>query len=362
MKVIHICQYHAKFKGSFVNQIETLTNQMAMNGDNVVLIFPKEAKELEWGQQLSEKYKVYFVSNINNNEKQVIEELKEIFKKENPDIVHSHFDGYDLAITKATNDKVIKVYHRHNEFDISNLPIHKKLYATAMIKKKMNYIKNKGHSVFPSSEIFNKFVKFGYVKEENSTVIENGICTKRLDEVYDSKKYDKPVIFSIIQNWPRKGGDILFKAVENINKQEVKVYLSTIITPEEIEKNAGYIPKWFIPLGYTDNIKEYYDKADIFVSSSRKETFSYALAEAIYCKLPCISSDIDGVQWSKKFPTVKFFESENIEELESKIYELLDKKEEDNEKYEVSRQLIKDKYSEFTWSNNMIKLYSELNS
>ncbi|MGM8287817.1 glycosyltransferase [Clostridium perfringens] len=47
--------------------------------------------------------------------------------------------------------------------------------------------------------------------------------------------------------------------------------------------------------------------SDIFVTASRKETFSYALAEAIYCELPCISSDIEGVKWAYDFNTVGFF-------------------------------------------------------
>lgn len=360
MKVIHVSHYYAEFKGSFINQIETLADKILENGDNIVFLFPNEAKDLKWCQQLSKKYKIYFLSNINRNtEKQVIKELREILKKENPDIIHSHFDGYDLAITKAADDEVIKIYHRHNEFDASNLPIYKKLYAMASLKTKMNYIKNKGYNVFPSSEILSKFAKLGYVKTDNSRVIENGISTKRLDKVYNAKKCDKPVIFSLLRNWELKGGDILFKAVEKINEKEIKVYLSSIIKSEEIKANAGYVPEWFISLEVTDDIKEYYEKADIFVSSSRKETFSYALAEAIYCKLACISSDIDGVQWSKKIPTVKFFKNESIDELESKIYESLDKKYSD-EAYETSKAIIRNQYSEYTWSSNVIKMYSEL--
>lgn len=362
MKVIHVSHYYAEFKGSFINQIETLADKVLENGDNIVFLFPNEAKDLKWCQQLSKKYKMYFLSNINRNtERQVIKELREILKKENPDIIHSHFDGYDLPITKAINDEVIKIYHRHNEFDVSNLSIYKKLYAMATLKIKMNYIKNKGYNIFPSSDILNKFIKLGYVKKHNSRVIENGIATKRLDRTYSVNKYDKPAIFSLIGNWERKGGDVLFKAIEKINSKEIKVYLTSIIKSNTVSEKMGYLPKWFIPLEATDDIKEYYDKADIFVSSSRKETFSYALAEAIYCKLACISSDIEGVQWSKEIPTVKFFENENINELESKIYDCLDEKY-SNEECEISKGTIKEKYSEYTWSSNVIKMYSELMS
>lgn len=360
MKVVQISNYFAEFKGSFINQLELLGNKILENGGEIIYIFPNRAQDIEWCKELRKKFKVYFVSCVEgNNEKKVIDELKEIFDIERPNIVHSHFDGYDVPMTKATSKDVIKIYHRHNEFDVSNLIWYKKIYALINIKIKMNYLKNKGYNIFISNEMFDDFIRKGYSLKSKSRVIINGIATERLDKKISTiNKYDKPVIFSIIGNWERKGGDILFKAVEKLNSSEIKVYLASIISKKIIKDKYGYVPEWLIDLEITDNIKKYYEMADIFVSASRKETFSYALAEAIYCGLPCISSDINGVQWAKEIQSVRFFPSENIERLAEEIRICVDKKY-SSEIYEQSRSIILNKYSEYAWSKNILKLYTE---
>ena len=361
MKIIHISNFYANFKGSFINQLEVLAQRIKESKYEIIFIFPQEAKKIGWCKDLITKYKVYFVSVINGStEKEVISELKNIFEIEKPDIIHSHFDGYDVAVTKAADEKVIKVYHRHNEFDISNLKFHKKLFALISIKIKMNYIKSRGYQVFTSEDMMNKFINKKYALRERAKVIINGISTRCLENENEKiKKRDKPIIFSLIGNWERKGGDILFKAVEKINEKEIKVYLSSIIKSEEIKANAGYVPEWFISLEVTDDIKEYYEKADIFVSSSRKETFSYALAEAIYCELPCISSDIEGVQWAKDIPSVDFFKSEDISDLAFKINYRINNKQ-DTEKINESKNIIINQYSEYVWVENILNLYKDI--
>lgn len=361
MKVINISNFFAEFGGAFIEQLIILNEELIKQGNESILIFPEEARYTKWAKNLSEKYRVYFVSLINKKNKQkVINELKEIFKIENPDIIHSHFDGYDIPITKAAREDVIKIYHRHNEFDLSNLCLYKKIYASINLKVNMRYLRKKGYSIFNSKDMLKSFLNRNYVLENRALIVMNGISTKRLDKKYDiSNNYTKPIILSFIGNWYRKGGDILFKAIEQINKENIKVYLASIVSQEFIIKNIGYLPKWFIPLEVTDDVGKYYSMVDIFVSSSRKETFSYALAEAIYSKLNCISSDIDGVQWAKEIPSVKFFKITNIEELVEKIEGTLIENY-DEEVYDKSQKIIKEKYSEYVWVQNIINVYKDI--
>lgn len=362
MKVLQISNYYAEFKGSFISQLEILGEEILQSGGDIIYIFPNKASNIEWCKELAKSYKVYFVNCIDRkNKKKVIKELKEIINIENPDIVHSHFDGYDIAISKSTSKDTIKIYHRHNEYDVDKLIWYKKIYALINVRLRMSYLKNKGYHVFTSNNMFDEFINKGYSLKSRSKIIMNGISTKRLEEgsTYYNK-HDKVVIFSILGNWHRKGGDILFSAIEKINSDGIKVYLASIISREWIREKCGYIPEWFIDLEITDNVKKYYDMADIFVSSSRKETFSYALAEAIYCKLPCISSDIDGVQWSKEIPSVTFFLNENVDDLVKKIEKILNEKYNDDV-YEKSKNYILNNYSEYRWVNNVIKFYRQLN-
>lgn len=361
MKVIQISNYYSDFKGSFINQLEILADKIKEKGGEMIYIFPENAKGKEWIKELKTKYKVYFITYVDRKkEKQIIKELNKIFNIEEPDIIHSHFDGYDIAIAKSNPKNIIKIYHRHNEFDINNLSWYKKVYSIIHTKINMNYLKNKGYSIFISNDNRNRFLNYKYVLKDKSIVITNGISTRRLNSIEKiEKRYNRPIIFSLVGNWNRKGGDILFEAMQKINSNGIKAYLATIISKEFLEKQYGYVPKWIICLPTTENIGRYYGMADIFISASRKETFSYALAEAIYCELPCISSDIEGVQWAKEIPAVSFFENENTEELIFNIKTLLSNKYDKNI-CKISKKIIMNKYSEYIWAENIVKFYENL--
>ena len=149
MKVIYISNFYAEFKSAFISQLELLAENIISDGGEVVFIFPIKAKNLNWCKKFNYKYRVEFVSCIDRrNKKLVINELKEIFSIYKPNIIHSHFDGYDVPITKAASKDVIKIYHRHNEFDISKLTLLKKIYASILIKKNLFYLKKNGYSIF----------------------------------------------------------------------------------------------------------------------------------------------------------------------------------------------------------------------
>lgn len=70
MKVVQISNYYAEFKGSFINQLEVLGDEILQSGGEIIYIFPDKASNIEWCKGLEKKYKVYFVSCISRkNEK-----------------------------------------------------------------------------------------------------------------------------------------------------------------------------------------------------------------------------------------------------------------------------------------------------
>lgn len=56
-----------------------------------------------------------------------------------------------------------------------------------------------------------------------------------------------------------------------------------------------------------ENVFDYHQAADIMLSASRSETFSYALAEALYARVPCVLSDIPGTRWAAAYETATVF-------------------------------------------------------
>ena len=77
-----------------------------------------------------------------------------------------------------------------------------------------------------------------------------------------------------------------------------------------VEEHCAY-PKQICWLSSTSAVYEYHMAADIMLSAARSETFAYTIMEALAVGTSVVSSDIPGVQWSKGYRNIWYFESEN---------------------------------------------------
>lgn len=109
----------------------------------------------------------------------------------------------------------------------------------------------------------------------------------------------------------------------------------------------------------SDDINSLFEKSDCFISCSRRETFSYAVHEAVLYGLPVISSDIPALKRVNKLSTVIQLENENYVELYEVMKEMIHK---NNNKVELikSRDYIIQNFTVRVWVDNIIKLYNDL--
>lgn len=59
--------------------------------------------------------------------------------------------------------------------------------------------------------------------------------------------------------------------------------------------------KWIHFLPSTEDMFSYHRAADVYLSASRKEAFSYGILEAISQNIPVVVSDVEGTQWAKEY-------------------------------------------------------------
>ena len=83
----------------------------------VIWIFPKQPSR-EWISNIQKKYKVFFTSNSYDK---CESELKTFFKDCTPDIIHTHYEAYDIAVAKAVDRRVSMVWHVHDSYIEKNL-------------------------------------------------------------------------------------------------------------------------------------------------------------------------------------------------------------------------------------------------
>ena len=93
-------------------------------------------------------------------------------------------------------------------------------------------------------------------------------------------------------------------------KEKIISFLNNILGNSDYLHNDRII--FFPPC---EDVFSLYRFADIFISSSRSEGFSYSILEALYFNLKVFSSDIDGVGWSKQYSNVSFFDNCDVNQL-----------------------------------------------
>lgn len=370
--IVHISNFRANFGGTFIKQITTISNKIIKNGGNVVLIFPEEAKELAWSDELSKKYSIYFVpSPTRSNYYKVWTILKDIFYKENAYIVHSHFDGYDLVSLKAMKKKGKVIWHSHNAIDIEKLVFLKRMYAKTYLYIKYKILSKDKYMIFLDDHFRKEAINRKIVGKERSCIITNAIDFERL-KIADGKPLkkqfyldvEKKLVLAFVRDSYGKGLDLILNSFEKINKSEC--YLNLALVCEEnskeflLKRYNGNIPSYILILNSKENVSDYYNMADIFISASRKETFCNAVAEAVYMEKEVISSDIDGLQWAKELPSVVFFENENYEDLYRTILEVIKVKNNNYDKHLQSKKIIESKYTIDSWSNKIIQYYYKI--
>lgn len=359
-KVIHVLGLSSIYSGNIVPSLVKLAKELSKNNMELAFIFPYAANDKEWCKMLEEEYSVYYIPQKQFSISTVYQ-LKKIFRIENPDIIHTHHDYYDIPVTIAAPKKSKIIWHFHNSTTLLENGIKRKL------KKKVHYgiIGKKAWLISVSEYYRNLVIEEGFSKDKTITIL-NGIDFSRLDNKIKQSKSDKSKKIILAFGHPPlvKGIDLLLNACESIITLN-KSFELWLVFSEEVdlkfirERYGNNCPEWLVIKPPVTNIKDYYLSSDIFISPSRYETFSYSVAEAVYCGLPVISSNIPGLEWAHNIQNVKFFESENVEQLIDVICDTLFEKLDINEKStNQSIAYVTEKLSLEIWASEIIDFYS----
>lgn len=321
MKKINIvANYSSLYGGNFIPSLYELAKELAKEND-VFFSFPERAKDRNWCKYITENgFKVCFFGN------KIIKDVKRINSENKINVVYTHFISTPIAKLFSPLSKKIKlVIHIHSDFRGGN----EKIALSSKIKK----------AVF--EKMLRKDSKYIYVSEtlknednlKNSFYVRNGLCVNRIpsngESVSSFPKSNKTTF--LMYGWSPyvKGVDIVVKAfnalpdepkrknrlviVHDLNKKDSCInYLS-----EKLNINVEKCEN-IILVEPSENVFDFYKQADVFVSASRSEGFSYSILEALYFGLPVIMSNIPGTNWATKYGAIPF-EINDTNDLINKI-------------------------------------------
>lgn len=160
------------------------------------------------------------------------------------------------------------------------------------------------------------------IKEFNYLKANKQIAKEKLNIKYDI------VILSVGSIIPRKGHDITLKALQKVNNEKIGLYivggkinkeLSELI--RELKLNNIH----FIDFVDRNKISDYYTIADIFILSTRYDTWGLVINEAMANGLPVITTNmcVAGTELIKNSENGYIFEVDDYHDLSNKVLNLI---------------------------------------
>ena len=291
-----------------------------------------------------------------------VKKLRMIFKRERPDIVHTHASMSARIAAKQAGAKV--VYTRHSVFEPS-----KKI--SRGIGKVINGMINNHYadSIIAVAEAAKDNLTDTGVKESKIKVILNGVdglTPVSTDEKRIIKeRFNLPDGYKAVSIVARlediKGHDYFIEAADRLLQKGIKARFYIVGTgsyenhlKEKVKNNKNIIMTGFVQ---GEELDELYSNAYLYCLPSHIEGMPISLLEAMSYGCNILVSDIDeNVQVTEKYGTK--FETGNTKNLSQKLKEELDGK----NRYEQNKiqEFVLNKYSWNDVVGKTMKIYEEI--
>lgn len=371
MKVMQIACYASPFMGNFIRSISALDEDLQKIGVETIYVFWGKAACHEWYKEFSLTHKCYLTQEDYNNSQN---DIFEILKQEHPDIIHTHFDGFDISACKAClkykqkyKKEIHQIWHLHNVKGLSQKGWHK-LYWKIKFYIQYNYYGKKANIISVNTQMlrFSNYYRslFPLKDTKKSSVILNCLDLSRIEKPKLPLKTHFPFTFlSIGSRNVQKRFDSLLAAGETLIKQgeNIKILLTKGPDAEYVvnEYFNNNIPKWVTLINEDDNINNLFAQADCFVSTSIHETFSYTICEATAYGLPVIQSNIEGTAWNNDNPSTFLFETLNSEQLSQQMRRVMNEDVNNlSRQCEITREKNRKTFPIEKWCQEVISFYN----
>lgn len=311
-KVVFVCNFSANYGGNFLASLYSLAIELKAKKKNVLFIFPLTARNKNWEIDLSH----FNIAYCNLYSRDLTRVVRTFVSPSDRAIIHLHFTrAFSLPMS-------LKHYiHNHGFF-----VIHEHMMINSRFKRKLKglllRILGPHNSIYigVSPAVYQQLCQ--EVGEEKSRLIINAIDTERL-HVQKEHNNNNILIFGL--DYKGKGVDLAISAL--LHSQLSAIVRLQIVsnnikkTTNQIISQFGFVPSFVRIIPTSTNVSRLYNNCFLFLSPSRSESFSYAVVEAAYSGDKVIASDIAGQNTLKNIPGIKWFESENVRQLQQAIEE-----------------------------------------
>lgn len=291
-----------------------------------------------------------------------IKKIEKILKEEKVDLIHIN-SIYSYVGAKAALKNNIKIIWHIREFleEDQNAEFYHKEKALKLIEKSTAIITI-------SKSVYEKYSKL--IKNDNIYMIYNGIDVLKFynkdKEIFKDDNI-KLVLAGTIQEG--KGQKELLYALNLLKKENINNFHLTLLgysTPQnekelnelieklELKENVKYI-------GFSKNVKQFFDEADISFTCSKSEAFGRITIEAMLSGCLVIGSDTAGTaELINNMNTGLLYKSGDSEDLKEKIKFAINNKDIVKDMAKKGREFSKENYSSEKNMSNIKNVYDKI--
>ena len=271
--------------------------------------------------------------------------IGKILKKNKYDVVLSFIDGcntnvYFGKILHRVNTPLICAEHTINENFFKYNLYSKKLAWLFKYLLRVTY--NGSDEVIVISNSMKKYLKEEIkVTNKNITTIYNGIDINKFNlEVDDTVQFEEEFknakirLLNVARLDDNKNQQYLIRLMPDILKEKSDCRLFLIGKGEKKEELESLIKKLKLEgfvylLGWKTNVSDYMKKSDLFLMSSKYESFGNVVVESLMCGMPAVTSKYDEVVYDIINNDIlgSIVDLENIDQYKEMILYYLSKKE-----------------------------------
>jgi glycosyltransferase involved in cell wall biosynthesis len=326
--VLDVCHYHGPYPGNFIpSLIATSAAVDERLGLEHYCVFPAAMRSRPWVQLLQDAGVCHtFITP--SHRAGVAAQLRHIAESTDAVLIRSQFSHWDLESGfTARRRRAVSVWHMHSG-RFGRAPGARSRVKDAVKVRGLGGLCDRVFTV--SDELHRLAAARGYPERKISTVL-NGIDVSRFDDLPTRQEarallgleVEAPIALGFAWSPFTKGTDLLVAAARALGQAGRLVVV--LVGDRSLEQSFGeHGADWLRVIPPRDDVGTIFAAADLFVSSSRDEGFSYSIGEAMASRLPVISSDIAGPAAYFTADGVVTFPSEDTTALAAALRDLLD--------------------------------------